>query len=344
MKAIRSNYKRMSTLAARYHEHGFAGNVVKLENEEEKILGSNDIKVKMLAAPINPSDLNIIDGNYGFKVDSFPAVGGNEGVGIVTEVGNQVKNVQVDDHVVPATPGFGTWRQSVVTDAEKVLKMDKSIPIEIAATLTVNPCTAYRLLADFESLKAGDVVVQNGANSAVGQAVVQLAKVRGIKTVNIVRDGVEYDVINDHLKGLGADVVCTSEYSGSHEFTELLSDLPAPKLGLNGVGGKDANNVLRVLGKDSTMVTYGAMSRNPWSVPASALIFKNIQLKGFWMSEWVKTHSVQERLAMMDEIVQLAKDGKFGSWVEKFQFTDFEDAMASLSCRRSRRKILLSMQ
>ena len=45
----------------------------------------------------------------------------------------------------------------------------------MAATLGVNPCTAYRMLLDFVSLKSGDVIIQNCANSAVGMAVIQVA-------------------------------------------------------------------------------------------------------------------------------------------------------------------------
>jgi trans-2-enoyl-CoA reductase len=44
------------------------------------------------------------------------------------------------------------------------------------------------MLLDFVSLIPGDVVVQNGANSGVGEAVIQLCKLWGLKTFNIVRD------------------------------------------------------------------------------------------------------------------------------------------------------------
>jgi len=49
------------------------------------------------------------------------------------------------------------------------------------------------MLLDFVQLKEGDVVIQNGANSAVGQAVVQMAKFKKVKTVNLIRD--RYDLL-----------------------------------------------------------------------------------------------------------------------------------------------------
>jgi mitochondrial enoyl-[acyl-carrier protein] reductase / trans-2-enoyl-CoA reductase len=57
-----------------------------------------------------------------------------------------------------------------------------------AATISVNPFTADRMLLDYVALQRGDWVVQNGANSAVGQNVIQIARIRGFKTVNIIRD------------------------------------------------------------------------------------------------------------------------------------------------------------
>lgn len=58
----------------------------------------------------------------------------------------------------------------------------------VASMLNVNPCTAYRMLKDFVALKEGDTVIQNGANSAVGQFVIQLCRLWGIKSINIIRE------------------------------------------------------------------------------------------------------------------------------------------------------------
>lgn len=89
--------------------------------------------------------------------------------------------------MVIVIPFAGTWTQFKCASADDVIKVPKNIPIAYAATISVNPCTAYRLLHDFEKLSEGDVVIQNGANSMVGLAVVQIAREMGIKTVNIVR-------------------------------------------------------------------------------------------------------------------------------------------------------------
>lgn len=77
--------------------------------------------------------------------------------------------------------------------------------------MSVNPCTAYRMLRDFITLKKGDVVIQNGANSAVGQCVIQMCQAEGIKSVNIVRNRPDISQLKQELQALGADYVLTEE-------------------------------------------------------------------------------------------------------------------------------------
>uniref|UniRef100_A0A8C8AV16 Enoyl-[acyl-carrier-protein] reductase, mitochondrial n=1 Tax=Otus sunia TaxID=257818 RepID=A0A8C8AV16_9STRI len=159
----------------------------RLKDLEVAELGDSDVHVKMLAAPINPADINMIQGTYAI-VSPLPAVGGNEGVGEVLEVGRRVAALKPGDRVIPAVTGLGTWRTRGVFPEETLLKVPGDIPVLSAATLSVNPCTAYRMLADFETLAPGDSIIQNAANSGVGQAVIQIAKASGIKTINVVRD------------------------------------------------------------------------------------------------------------------------------------------------------------
>ena len=68
------------------------------------------------------------------------------------------------------------------------MKAPEGIAPEIASSLLYSAGMAYRLLADFTQLQPGDFLMQNDASSAVGMAVIQLCKARGIKTINIVKD------------------------------------------------------------------------------------------------------------------------------------------------------------
>src|SRR5262249_16638765 len=148
-------------------------------------LAQGQALVAVLAAPINPSDVLMLTGQYG-QLPPLPAVGGSEGVGRVMELGPDTQGPAVGQTVLlPA--GSGTWATHVVVPAARLLPLPNEADPRQLAMLTVNPPTASLLLSDFASLQPGDWVIQNSANSGVGSYVVQLAKQRGLKTVNIVR-------------------------------------------------------------------------------------------------------------------------------------------------------------
>uniref|UniRef100_A0A8C3PII0 Enoyl-[acyl-carrier-protein] reductase, mitochondrial n=1 Tax=Calidris pygmaea TaxID=425635 RepID=A0A8C3PII0_9CHAR len=265
-----------------------------LKDLEVAKLGDSDVHVKMLAAPINPADINMIQGTYPI-LSPLPAVGGNEGVGEVLEVGRRVATLRPGDWVIPASTGLGTWRTRGVFPEETLLKVPRDIPVLSAATLSVNPCTAYRMLTDFQSLAPGDSVIQNAANSGVGQAVIQIAKAFGIKTINVVRDRPDLPKLVERLMAMGADHVITEEMLRKPEMKDLFKSVPKPRLALNCVGGKSTTEMLRHLQPKGTMVTYGGMAKQPVTVPVSAFIFRDVQLRGFWMTQWKKDHAQGEQ-------------------------------------------------
>ncbi|KAF6345057.1 mitochondrial trans-2-enoyl-CoA reductase [Rhinolophus ferrumequinum] len=258
----------------------------------------------MLAAPINPSDINMIQGNYGL-LPKLPAVGGNEGVGQVVAVGSSVTGLKPGDWVIPANAGLGTWRAEAVFSEEALMAVPSDIPLQSAATLGVNPCTAYRMLMDFEQLRPGDSVIQNASNSGVGQAVIQIAAALGLRTINVVRDRPELQKLTDRLKNLGAEHVITEEELRKPEMKNFFKDVPQPRLALNCVGGKSSTELLRHLAPGGTMVTYGGMAKQPVTAPVSLLIFKDLKLRGFWMSQWKKDHSLGEWvIAPLPRVIQ----------------------------------------
>ncbi|KAJ8340867.1 hypothetical protein SKAU_G00331580 [Synaphobranchus kaupii] len=294
-----------------YRNHGDPAQVVQLESVELPVLDERSVLVKMLAAPINPSDINMVQGTYAILPD-LPAVGGNEGVGVVMEVGSQVTNLRAGDWVIPRDAGLGTWRTAAVFSEEVLTPVANDIPLLSAATLGVNPCTAFRMLSDFETLKPGDTVIQNAANSGVGQAVIQIAAARGIHTINVVRDRPDLQKLTEKMHAMGAGHVIKEETLRKPEMKELFKKVPRPKLALNGVGGKSATELLRHLQAGGTMVTYGGMSKQPVTVPVSALIFKDVKVRGFWVSQWKRDHA-HDRGALQDMLAQLCdliREGK----------------------------------
>lgn len=284
------------------------------------------LTVRFLAAPINPADINQIQGVYPTKPTfttslSTPdpvAVGGNEGVAEVISKGGDVKGIEKGDWVIMKKQGFGTWRTHAQTTADNLvpIKNRDGLKAEQVGTVSVNPCTAYRMLKDFVDLKPGDWFIQNGANSGVGRAAIQLAKLWGYKSINIVRKReTGHEALVEDLKSLGADVVVTDEDLARKDFRDQLKSLTnggrePVRLGLNCVGGALVNNMAKHLSPNSPIVTYGAMSKQPVQLPMGLLIFKNISFHGFWVSRWSDANPAQKEKCVQ-EILDLTREGKF---------------------------------
>jgi mitochondrial enoyl-[acyl-carrier protein] reductase / trans-2-enoyl-CoA reductase len=258
----------------------------------------------------------------------FPAVPGNECVAEVLKVGTAVKSLKKGDVIVPFATGLGTWRSHAIYKEDEIMKVPEGIPLPEAATVTVNPCTAYRMLKDFVSLKPGDTVIQNGANSACGQNAIQICKALGVNSVGIVRNRPDLDKLVTYLKSLGANEILTEEQCRS---TQLFKEkkLNKPKLALNCVGGKNALEMSKHLDHAGVMVTYGGMSREPVLAPTSALIFKDMQFRGFWMTRWKEQKGrSQEAQEMFDDLFKMIKSGQLKAPThELVPFDDYQKAM-----------------
>lgn len=307
------------------------------------------VLLRTLAAPVNPADVNTIQGTYGAK-PAFSsllgtvepsAVPGNEGCFEVVAVGGKVGDkIKRGDWVIPATTGFGTWRTHVlVEDAEKRLfrvggeKGREGLTPAQVATVSVNPCSAYRMLKDYvdlvelsvksfasgEGATGGAWFVQNGANSGVGRAVIQLGKLWGLRSINVIRERAtpeETGALKRELEELGATVVVTEAEFLDRSFGARLKEewtrggKEPLMLGLNCVGGKSASAMVKALSPRGCMVTYGGMSRQSFPFPTGPQIFKRLRFEGFWLSEWAKENPVEKR-RMIDEILELTRQGKF---------------------------------
>ena len=90
-------------------------------------------------------------------------------------------------------------------------------------------------------------------------------------------------------------------------FSGILNEnmLQSIRLMLNCVSGPVSTAMSRFLGQDAHLVSYGAMSKQPLSLPTSAFIFKNLKCHGFWQSRWNKVHSRQEREALYGDIAKM---------------------------------------
>ncbi|PYJ18732.1 MAG: alcohol dehydrogenase, partial [Verrucomicrobia bacterium] len=231
--------------AAVYETHGNPPDVLHVESRPWPAPAAGEAVVKMRAAPINPADLNQIEGKYPVRAE-LPATPGFEGAGLVAEVGPNVTNVAMDDLVI-LPHNIGTWRDAVAVKADELVVVPKGIEPVHAAMLKINPMTAWRLLHDYVDLKKGDWLIQNAANSAAGRAVIQIAHELGYKSVNVVRRG----ELTDELRAEGGDVVLVDGENLRDEVKTATSGAPI-RLGLNAVGGDSALRLANCLMPGST--------------------------------------------------------------------------------------------
>ena len=147
--------------------------------------GPNQVLIGVEFSPIDPSDLLLAQGIYAIR-PPLPTVIGNEGVGRVLAVGPGVESVKVGDRVLAPLSSF-TWRERMVISAGGLSTLPPDADPQQLAMLAINPPTAALLLSEYVTLKPGEWVVQNAANSGIGRWVIAFAKTRGLKTVNIVR-------------------------------------------------------------------------------------------------------------------------------------------------------------
>jgi trans-2-enoyl-CoA reductase len=272
----------------------------------------------MLWAPVNPADLNMLEGKYG-EARPLPDVPGNEGCGRVISVGEGVDTSWIGRHVLVDSMA---WREEGNWPVESLVAVPAGIDARRACVLRVNPPTAWCLVHLFADLQPGDWIAQNAATSAVGRAVIEIAKDRGWKSLNVVRR----PEAADELRKLGADAVVVDGPEMS-EATALPGDAK-PRLGLNAVGGSAATRLAGLLAEGSALVTYGAMSKEALKIPNGFLIFRDLNFHGFWLTRWLRAASPSERDAVFGEVFRLAAHGCFVPQVAgEFPIDDISQAV-----------------
>lgn len=298
-------------------------------------LQPKQLLIKYLASPINPADINTIQGTYGVK-PPLPAVPGNEGLACVLRHGDAVDKFKGGDNVILVGGQGGSWSTHGIVKEEHLVKVDKDLDLEVAAQMKVNPCTAFRMLKDFVSLKPGDSIIQNGANSAVGVYSIQLARLWNVRSINIIRDRPNIAEVIRELEEFGADYVLTeTQVRQPDTMKEIFKNIQKPKLMLNCVGGKNARDCLRHLDHSGYCVTYGGMSRQPFEIPLTSLIFNNHAFFGFWMSRWYESCLSNEKNkieSMLSELSGYFKSGQLRAKRSKMIGLDeFQEALKALS-------------
>ncbi len=326
-----------TTHAVRFHEFGPPEEVACFEPIEIGDPEPGEVIVRMEAAPIHPADLNRLEGRYGERPE-LPSIGGIEGCGLIESIGPGVADLAPGMRVALAHV-TGTWCERVRVPADRLAILPPNLDPGLAASLIINPSTAWRMLHDFISLAPGEWVLLNAANSSVGRAVIEIAHHKGWRTAAIVR---RPELIPE-LKQLGATAVLLDDDQLRGAIPEITGGEPL-RLALNAVGGASALRLANALTPCGTLVTYGAMGRRPLELPNGLLIFKDLRVRGFWLTRWFRQAGAEERSAMLREITRLAATGVLRSQVAAtFPLREAATALSAAASDRRPGKVLFHM-
>lgn len=317
------------------HEHGDPVSVARHENLELAPPAAGEARVRVRHAPINPADLNVLEGKYPVR-PALPGVPGVEGVGVVEALGPGVTQPPVGT-IVLLPHRFGSWREAGNASAVELVPVPEGVPLEQAAMLRVNPATALLMLREFVALQPGEWVLQNAANSAVGRCVIRIARHLGWRTLNIVRR----PEVAAELQREGADAVLVDSESLGQEIKAATGGAPI-RLALNCVGGDSATRLAGALAPGGVIVTYGAMARQPLKIPNGLLIFQDIAWRGFWVTRWFENATPEKRSAVLAELFELTRVGVVATSIEAtYPLGQIATAIAHAQRPRRDGKILL---
>ncbi len=269
--------------------------------------GPNEVRIKVRAAPINPSDIMFVQNLYGIR-PQLPSSAGFEGMGVIDAVGD---GVQMEVGTRVSFTGLGAWSEYTIAHHRSVIPVPDAIPDEMAAQLFVNPFTAYAMVQE-ANVPEGGWLMLTAAGSAYGKMVIQICKMRGINTIGTVRR----NDINDELKELGLTEIINTETENMTARVKQITDGNGVSCVLDAVGGHTATEALTCLAKGGTIMIFGLLSGQNPEINAGLLIFRELTIKGFWLTDWMRQADAKSRQDVAKNVIGLLASGKFQLPVE----------------------------
>jgi len=311
---------------------GEPSEVIELKTVSEPVLGQEDVLVSMEAASINPSDFLLVRGIYGVR-PALPFSIGAEGVGRITQTGSKVDIALRGKRVlILPTLEQGTWADQVVVPVRNLVPMsDEADPLQLAM-IGINPATAYLLLNRYVSLMPGDWIGQTAANSAMGQYTIKLAKLAGVKTLNVVRR----QEAAEQVRQFGGDRVVLE---GDNLHKDIEQALGGKKLSLvlDMVGGTPVGELAKSLKPGGSIVSYALLSGQFPAISPKDFIFLGLSHHGFWLGNWIPNAPRSEIQEIYQKLGDLVADGSLSAAVQHvYPLEQFKEAFKqSLKSNRS---------
>ena len=306
-------------------------------------VGRGEVRVRMRMAPINPSDLMVVRGQYG-RLPTLPATPGFEGVGVIEAVGGglvaKLRGLRPGRRVAVLNSHSGNWQEQVVVSARHAIPVHDDLPDEQVASFFVNPATALVMTQRVLSVPAGAWLLQTAAASALGRMVIRLGRHLGFHTINVVR---RRDQALE-LRQLGGDEVICTDSESIDERVEKITQGRGVRYALDAVGGAMGLGAVRALGAEGRLLVYGTLSGEPIPVDPRRLMVGQKRIEGFWLSEWSKQQSVWTMLKLFKQLNRLLSAGVLTTPVQAtFPMERIREAVGLAESTGRQGKVLLTL-
>lgn len=302
--------------------------------------GPGEVRVRMIASPVNPSDLLVIRGRYGV-LPTLPSTPGFEGVGVVDKVGSGLLGWLVKGKRVTVINGAGgNWAEYVVIPAKQARPVASDIPDEQVASFFVNPMTVLAMIRYVLKVPKGAWLLQTAAGSELGRMVIRLAKHDGLKTINVVR---RHEAMAE-LKRLGGDAVICSADGPISDQVRKIAGPEGVQYALDPVGGDTGTEAFDSLAADGKLVLYGTLTGEPVRIDSRKMIAGKRVVEGFWLGHWMRGQSIPQSLGLFKEVARLMRAGVLTSRTGKtFTLDDVISAVKEAETPGRIGKVLLKI-
>ncbi|MBS4212764.1 zinc-dependent alcohol dehydrogenase family protein [Neobacillus rhizophilus] len=293
----------MDVKCIKFYEFGSPIDVLRVESKSIQPPKDHEVLVRMLARPINPSDLIPIRGAYSHRI-SLPTIPGYEGVGIVEDVGPLVSHHFIGQRVLPLR-GEGTWQEYVKTSSEFAVPIPDLIDDFTAAQMYINPITAWVVCTEVLKLKPNDVLLVNACGSAIGHIFAQLSKVLGFRLIAVTRN----NKYTEELLELGASYVIDTSKNCLNEVVMELTNGMGAEAAIDSVGGSDGNELANCVQPNGNFLTIGLLSgiQVNW---AEIIKKAKVNANMFHLRNWNKNVSADKWQETFNHIINLISDTK----------------------------------
>ncbi len=226
----------------------------------------------------------------------------------------------------------GTWADEVVVHVRNIVPIsDEADPLQLSM-IGINPATAYLLLNRYVSLMPGDWIGQTAANAAMGQYIIALAKLAGVKTLNVVR---RKEAAEQVRQWGGHRVVLQGD--NLHKDIEEALDGKKLSLVLDTVGGTPVGELAKSLKPGGSIVVYAMQGGQFPAISPKDFIYRGLSLHGFWLINWLRNAPRTEIEEIYQKLGDLVADGSLSAAVEHvYPLDQFKEAFKqSLKSNRS---------